>query len=135
MWERWDSMLPSGDINPGEMTSFNHYAFGSVAAFMHRVIGGLEELEPGWKSISVNPRPGGDVTHASTSFLAPSGLVSCKWKLNADRTRLSATVLVPPNTTAEIKVGSTTKTVGSGQWEVEGDWIEDKMPEAISYRF
>src|SRR5207253_5774809 len=26
IWERWDSMLPDGSINPGEMTSFNHYA-------------------------------------------------------------------------------------------------------------
>ena len=24
VWERWDSMLPDGSINPGEMTSFNH---------------------------------------------------------------------------------------------------------------
>ncbi|CEL07474.1 hypothetical protein ASPCAL10631 [Aspergillus calidoustus] len=23
-WERWDSMLPDGSVNPGEMTSFNH---------------------------------------------------------------------------------------------------------------
>ena len=28
VWERWDSMLPDGSINPGEMTSFNHYALG-----------------------------------------------------------------------------------------------------------
>ncbi|PJF45699.1 MAG: alpha-L-rhamnosidase, partial [Candidatus Thermofonsia Clade 3 bacterium] len=31
IWERWDSMLPDGSINPGEMTSFNHYALGAVA--------------------------------------------------------------------------------------------------------
>ena len=37
VWERWDSMLPDGSINPGEMTSFNHYAFGSVADWMHQV--------------------------------------------------------------------------------------------------
>ena len=30
VWERWDSMLPDGTINPGEMTSFNHYALGAV---------------------------------------------------------------------------------------------------------
>ena len=30
IWERWDSMLPDGTINPGEMTSFNHYALGAV---------------------------------------------------------------------------------------------------------
>ena len=29
IWERWDSMLPDGSLNPGEMTSFNHYALGA----------------------------------------------------------------------------------------------------------
>ena len=37
IWERWDSMLPDGSINPGQMTSFNHYALGAVADWMHRV--------------------------------------------------------------------------------------------------
>ena len=41
IWERWDSMLPDGSINPGEMTSFNHYAFGAVADWMHRSVAGL----------------------------------------------------------------------------------------------
>lgn len=31
IWEPWDSMLPDGTVNPGEMTSFNHYALGAVA--------------------------------------------------------------------------------------------------------
>jgi alpha-L-rhamnosidase len=35
IWERWDSMLPDGSINPGEMTSFNHYALGAVADWMN----------------------------------------------------------------------------------------------------
>lgn len=25
VWERWDSMLPDGSVNPGQMTSFNHW--------------------------------------------------------------------------------------------------------------
>lgn len=28
IWERWDSLLPDGTVNPGQMTSFNHYALG-----------------------------------------------------------------------------------------------------------
>ncbi len=32
IWERWDSLLPDGSVNPGEMTSFNHYALGAVGA-------------------------------------------------------------------------------------------------------
>ena len=40
IWERWDSMLPDGSINEGEMTSFNHYALGAVADWMHRSLAG-----------------------------------------------------------------------------------------------
>ncbi|MGA9869653.1 MAG: family 78 glycoside hydrolase catalytic domain, partial [Rhodococcus sp. (in: high G+C Gram-positive bacteria)] len=49
IWERWDSMLPDGSINPGEMTSFNHYAFGAVADWMHRSVAGLAPLEAGYR--------------------------------------------------------------------------------------
>ena len=59
MWERWDSMLPDGSVNPGEMTSFNHYALGAVVDFLHRVVGGLESAEPGWRRVRIAPRPGG----------------------------------------------------------------------------
>ena len=31
IWERWDSMLFDGSADPGEMTSFDHYALGAVA--------------------------------------------------------------------------------------------------------
>lgn len=48
-WERWDSMLPDGRVNTGSMTSFNHYAFGAVADWIHATIGGLAPAEPGWK--------------------------------------------------------------------------------------
>ena len=40
VWEHWDSMLPDGNINPRRIASFNHYALGAVADWMHRAIGG-----------------------------------------------------------------------------------------------
>ena len=57
VWERWDSMLPDGTINPGEMTSFNHYALGAVADWMHRTIGGLAPLEPGYAKVLIARAP------------------------------------------------------------------------------
>jgi alpha-L-rhamnosidase len=51
MWERWDSMLPNGTINRGQMTSFNHYALGAVADWMHRNIGGISPLEPATQGV------------------------------------------------------------------------------------
>jgi alpha-L-rhamnosidase len=84
VWERWDSMLPDGTINPGEMTSFNHYALGAVADWMHRVVGGLAPLEPGYASVLVAPQPGGGLTEAATSLETPHGRVSVRWSLDGD---------------------------------------------------
>ncbi|MGA0567967.1 family 78 glycoside hydrolase catalytic domain [Rathayibacter sp. KR2-224] len=82
VWERWDSMLPDGTINPGQMTSFNHYALGAVADWMHRVVGGIAPLEPGYASVLVAPQPGGGLTHADTALETPHGRVSVRWKVN-----------------------------------------------------
>ena len=65
VWERWDSMLPDGSVNPGEMTSFNHYALGAVADFLHRVVGGLQRVEPGYRRVRIAPRPGGGLERTS----------------------------------------------------------------------
>ncbi len=88
VWERWDSMLPDGTINPGEMTSFNHYALGAVADWMHRVVGGLSPLEPGYARVLVAPRPGGGITQATTSVQTPHGRVAVSWLLEEGEIRL-----------------------------------------------
>ena len=81
IWERWDSMLPDGSINPGEMTSFNHYAFGSIADWMHRTIGGLAPAEPGYSRVLVAPRPGGGLTWADTHLETVHGTLRVAWQL------------------------------------------------------
>src|SRR5690606_285318 len=80
IWERWDSMLPDGSINPGEMTSFNHYALGSVADWMHRVIGGLSPAAPGYRRILWAPQPGGDLDSARIVFESPYGKIEASWQ-------------------------------------------------------
>ena len=75
IWERWDSMLPDGTINPGQMTSFNHYALGAVADWMHQTIGGCRPLEPGYAKVLIAPQPGGGLTWARTSLETRHGPV------------------------------------------------------------
>lgn len=124
IWERWDSMLQDGTINPGEMTSFNHYALGSVAHFMHTVVAGLTPLEPGWKVVGVRPRPGGTIRWAKGEFTSGYGKVGVEWKVEDGKMRTR--VEVPPNTTAEVRLpGGTEETVGSGTWEYEEEWKEE----------
>jgi len=102
IWERWDSMLPDGSINPGEMTSFNHYALGAVADWMHRTIGGLAPLNPGYSRILVSPQPGGGLAWAESSLATPHGLASVRWERTGDH--VSASVTVPPGSTALVRV-------------------------------
>ena len=101
IWERWDSMLPDGSINSGEMTSFNHYALGSVADWMHRTIGGVGPAEPGYRKIEIAPIPGPGVTSAKCSIRTPYGEASCEWVLDGDQMTLSTHI--PPNTTASVR--------------------------------
>ncbi|GGF37732.1 alpha-L-rhamnosidase [Subtercola lobariae] len=104
VWERWDSLLPDGSVNPGEMTSFNHYAFGAVADWMHRVIGGLTPTSPGYRDVSIAPRLGGDLTSASISHLSPFGLIAADWCLNGGVFALALTV--PVGVTAAVTLPS-----------------------------
>ncbi|MCX5537038.1 glycoside hydrolase family 78 protein [Streptomyces sp. NBC_00006] len=115
IWERWDSLLPDGTVNPGQMTSFNHYALGSVADWLHRTVAGLAPAEPGWRRIRVAPRPGGTLTHAWAAHLTPYGRAESGWRL--DGGTLTVDVRVPPGVRAEIALpgGDTTLERGAGR--------------------
>jgi alpha-L-rhamnosidase len=103
IWERWDSMLPDGTINPGQMTSFNHYALGAVVDWMHRTIGGLAPLEPGYAKVLVAPQPGGGLTWARSSLRTRHGLVSVSWSTEgADGFTLD--VELPDGVTALVRL-------------------------------
>ncbi len=113
IWERWDSMLPDGSINPGEMTSFNHYAFGAVADWMHRSVGGLAPLEPGYRRMLVAPQPGGGLTWAQAGLDTPHGHAAVRWDLDGSHLRVEVTV--PQGSEAVLRLpGRSDETVGPG---------------------
>jgi alpha-L-rhamnosidase len=123
VWERWDSMLPDGTINPGEMTSFNHYAFGAIAKFLYERIAGLQRLDPGWKKCRIAPSIGADLSNASASHVTPNGLVTVSWETVGCEDEMDVmilTVSLPHNMTCEVVLpdgaGEKRVTVGPGAW-------------------
>ncbi|GAA3768133.1 glycoside hydrolase family 78 protein [Plantactinospora mayteni] len=113
IWERWDSMLPDGTVNPGQMTSFNHYAFGAIADWLHRVVAGIAPAAPGYREILFRPRPGGDLTHAAAAHETPYGRAAISWEL-ADRT-LRVEVVVPTGARATLDLaGEEPQRLGPG---------------------
>ncbi|KAI3396566.1 hypothetical protein diail_12015 [Diaporthe ilicicola] len=140
IWERWDSMLPDGSINPGSMTSFNHYALGSVASFLHGVVGGISPIAPGWKTFLVRPRPGGGLTFAEVRYDGPYGTVGVRWEvgdaagaddegvLDGDRAgddgaRGQSTTRAAFRLRLEVPPNSRALVLLPGQGEDDGEWV------------
>ncbi|KRE31317.1 family 78 glycoside hydrolase catalytic domain [Agromyces sp. Soil535] len=116
VWERWDSLLPDGSVNPGEMTSFNHYALGAVADWLHRTVAGLAPDAPGYRRIRIAPRPLGALTRARAEHRTPYGPASVVWRRDGDAVVVTAEV--PSNTEAVVDLPGTEPTVvGSGRHE------------------
>ena len=115
VWERWDSLLPDGSVNPGEMTSFNHYALGAVADWMHRTVAGLALADAGYRRLRIAPRPLAGLEHASARHETPYGTASVSWR--RDGGEIVVTAVVPPNTTAAVSVPGAPDDVGAGSHE------------------
>lgn len=103
VWERWDSMLPDGTINPGEMTSFNHYALGAVADWMHRTIVGIAPLQPGYAKVLIAPQPGGGLTWAKGSLETRNGLITASWTIDEGGT-MTLDATIPDGVDAVIRL-------------------------------
>src|SRR6266576_2663774 len=104
IWERWDGTKPDGSFQNPSMNSFNHYAYGAIGDWMYRVAAGIEidEKQPGYKHILIQPRPGGGLTSAKASVETLYGHVESGWKL-ADG-KMALHVEVPANTTAMVRL-------------------------------
>jgi alpha-L-rhamnosidase len=116
IWERWDSLLPDGSVNPGEMTSFNHYALGAVADWLHRTVAGLAPGAPGYRSLDIQPHPGGGLTYAAARHRTPYGTAACSWRLTPGE--ITVDIEVPPTTTARVTLPGQEEApieVGSGK--------------------
>ena len=114
IWERWDSMLPDGTINPGQMTSFNHYAFGAVADWLHRVLAGLAPAEPGYRRLRIEPHPLPGFDFAEAAHETPYGKAAVRWDRSGDEVVVRATV--PAGVTADVLLPDGARhQVGSGE--------------------
>lgn len=114
IWERWDSLQPDGAINPGEMTSFNHYAFGAVADWLYRSLAGISPADDAYRVVRFAPVVCRELDHVEATVLSPSGRVEGGWRREGARVRLR--LRVPAHATAKVELpDGRTLSVGSGE--------------------
>ncbi|BCW78340.1 alpha-L-rhamnosidase [Arthrobacter sp. NicSoilC5] len=119
IWERWDSMLEDGTINPGEMTSFNHYALGAVVDWLYTYVAGLRPAEPGYSRLLLQPVPGPGLDYAKATLDTPHGTAECGWSRDGEH-HVTVETLVPEGILADVILpDGTTHTIASGRHSFE----------------
>jgi alpha-L-rhamnosidase len=96
-WERWN-----GDTGDPSMNSYNHYAFGSVVAWVYRYVAGIDTTSeaPGFHHVVIHPRPDATMPHASGEYESVYGKISTDWTSNS--ASFSLKVTIPANTSATV---------------------------------
>ena len=108
IWERWDGLKPDGTFQDPGMNSFNHYAYGAIGEWLYRVVAGLDldPSQPGYKRIVIRPQPGGSLRQARAVHESLYGRNESAWR--RDDTSFNLTVIIPPNTEAEVHLPTAT---------------------------
>lgn len=122
VWERWDSLLPDGSINPGEMTSFNHYALGAVVDWLYRRLAGVAPAEPAYRRIRFEPTPVPGLDHVSATVDSASGRITGGWARELAAIRLH--LVVPAHAIAEVRLPDGQRfevRCGSHEWTIADD--------------
>ncbi len=98
MWELWNS----DKEKPEGMNSRNHFAYGSVGEWYFGYLAGIRPMEehPGFKKIIIQPYIPENLENAGASYKSPYGKIESYWKKTKEGLELS--VLIPPNTSAEV---------------------------------
>jgi alpha-L-rhamnosidase len=107
-WERWN-----GDTGDPEMNSYNHYAFGSVMAWVYRRAAGIDTdaTGPGYHQIVVRPHFDASLPKLHVEYDSAYGTIVSDWS----EAKHQFTLTIPANTTAMVSLpDGRTETVGSG---------------------
>jgi alpha-L-rhamnosidase len=96
VWEHWDGIDADGKLWSADMNSFNHYAYGSVAAWIYRTALGITPTAPAYSTVCIAPHPSRALGSASAKIITRSGEIASAWRYEGDKIRydisLSGTV-------------------------------------------
>jgi alpha-L-rhamnosidase len=107
-WERWN-----GDTGDPSMNSYNHYAFGSVMAWVYRRAAGIDTdaTGAGFHHLTIHPHFDASLPQLHVEYESAYGTIVSDWQQSTHR----FTVTIPANTTATVVLPSNeTHQVGSG---------------------
>jgi alpha-L-rhamnosidase len=114
-WERWN-----GDTGDPGMNSYNHYAFGSVMAWVYRRAAGIDTdaTGPGYHHLTIAPHFDASLPQLHAEYDSAYGTVTTDWQQATHK----YIVTIPANTSATVTLtNGKTENIGSGThtWTVQ----------------
>ncbi len=85
------------------MNSYNHYAFGSVVAWIYQCVAGIDTASSGagFHEIIIHPRLDARITQARGEYDSMYGKIIADWN-GLPSGPFELKVSIPPNTTAKV---------------------------------
>jgi alpha-L-rhamnosidase len=111
IWERWDGWTADRGFQDVGMNSFNHYAFGAVAQWMHEHLAGIRIVDaaPGYREVLFAPEIHDGIGRVSLRLQTIRGAVASKWERRDDGVHVE--VEVPAGSTGAVVLGSGARAV------------------------
>ena len=100
IWEHWDGIRPDGSFWSDDMNSFNHYAYGSIGAWMFRIMAGITPLLPGYRKARIAPILDDRISYVKAKIETVYGAVRSEWEVR--EREIQYTIAVPCNTSVEF---------------------------------
>lgn len=121
IWERWNSVLPDGTINPEGMNSLNHYSYGSIVAWMYQYLGGIRVCEAGFKKVYIKPMVDKRLGNMECKINTASGCYESAWYFRENK-KIEFQFKIPFNCEARISIGGNEFIRKAGTYTF---WYED----------
>jgi alpha-L-rhamnosidase len=103
MWERWNGDQMRGDPS---MNSYNHYAYGAVAAWIYRYAAGVDAVsgDAGFHVIRLHPNFNAQLGSLGLHYESPYGEIRSAWSVHGGTATWNVTI--PPNSQGRLSLTS-----------------------------
>lgn len=103
VWERWNSVMPDGSMNPEGMNSLNHYSIGAIMEWAYKYVVGIRNPRNGYKEFDIAPELDYRLDQVNGYFDSPYGKIAIDYQIETDdKHTIKVNVTVPFGSTAHI---------------------------------
>ena len=103
VWERWNSVLQDGSMNPEGMNSLNHYSIGAVMEWAYKFVLGIRNSNQGFKEFDLAPEFDYRLNSVAGHYQSSYGKIAVSYRIETDEKHtITLTVDVPFGSTAHV---------------------------------